>query len=123
MDSTSPAASSVEYSGAVKQYSLYLVDRGRLSKELVGWSGGSTKTVDWVVGGSMTDALEVVDFPELSDELSVPVAADRSGERSRTLGSRFVGSVGGCSSSRSRVRSLVSVSSDPETGDRGRLWD
>ena len=68
----------------------------------------------------MTDSLEVDDFPELSDVLSLFVAPGLSGERSRMPGSRIVGSVGGCSSSRGRVRSLASVSfsSDPETGQR-----
>ena len=49
----------------------------------------------------------------------------RRGERSRVPGSRFGGSAGGCTSSRGRVRSLasVSVSSDPETGDKGHFWD
>ena len=117
--STSPAASSVEYSGAVEQYSLYLVDRGRLSKGVVGWSRGSTKTVDWAVGGSMTGALEVVDFPEPTDELSLPVAADRGGVRSRMSLSRIVGARGGCSSRRGLVRSLASVSvhSESEIGE------
>ena len=124
MDSTSSAASSVEYSGAVEQYSLYLVDRGRLSKDIVGWGRSSVLDAGWAAGGSMTDALEVIGgFPELSDELSLTVAADRRGERSRMPGSRIVGSVGGCSSSRGLVRSLAmaSVPSDSETGDKGRF--
>ena len=71
----------------------------------------------------MTDALEVSDFPELSDVLSVPVAVGLSGERSRMPGSRVVGSLEGCCSSRGLVRSLASVSvpSDSETGDNGRF--
>ena len=95
------------------------MDRGRLSRGLINWSVGSTWIVGWAAGGSMTDALEVDDFPELSDELSVPVAAGLSGERSRMPGFRIVGSVGGCSSRRGLVRSLTSVSvhSDSETGE------
>ena len=71
----------------------------------------------------MTDSLEVDDFPELSDVLSVPVGL--SGERSRMPGSRSVGLVGGCSSSLGLVRPLASMSvpSDSETGDKGRFWD
>ena len=71
----------------------------------------------------MTDSLEVEDFPELSDVLSLLSASGRSGERSRRPGSRIVGSVGGISSSRGRVRSLpsVSVHSDSELGEYGRL--
>ena len=66
-----------------------------------------------------------MNLPELSDVLSLLVASGLSGERSRTPGSRIVGSVGGMSSSRGRVRSLpsVSVHSDSETGEYGRLCD
>ena len=73
----------------------------------------------------MTDSLEVDDFPELSDVLSLFVAPGLSGERSRRPGSRIVGSVRGMSSSRGLVRSLpsVSVHSDSETGEYGRLCD
>ena len=126
MASTSSAASSVVYSAAVAQYSLNRVDRGRLSSCLVDWSEGSTRVVGGAAGGSVTDALEVNDFPELSDVLSLPIATfGRCGERSRVTGSRFVGAAGGCSSSRGLVRSLAlgSVSSVPETGDKGRFWD
>ena len=71
----------------------------------------------------MTDALEVNDFTELSDELSLPVAADLSGECSRISRYRIISSVGGCSSSRGLVRSQASVSvhSDSETGVRSFL--
>ena len=62
------------YSEAVAQYSLNRVDRGRLSSCLVDWSVGSTRVVGGAAGGSVTDALEVNDFPELSDVLSLPAA-------------------------------------------------
>ena len=125
MERTSSSASTAVYSGAVEQYSLYRVDRGRLSKDGPSGTKGSSGNASWAAGRSLTDALEVNDFPELSDVLSVPVAAVLSGERSRIPGSKIVGPVGGCSSSRGLVRSLamVSVPSDSEAGDRGRFWE
>lgn len=110
------------YSGAVEQYSLYLVDRGRLSNDLVGESGGAVLAAGGVARGTMTDALEACDFPGLSDELTLSDAAALSGERSRISPSSISGLVGGCSSRRGFVRSpaFVSVS---ETGECGRFWD
>ena len=70
----------------------------------------------------MKDALEAGGYPELSDELPLPVAADRSGERSRMSLSNIDGSVGGCSSRRSFVRSPAFFS-ESETGECGRFWD
>ena len=119
MEPTSSSVSPSVYSGEALQYSLYRVDRGRLSKDGGGWSKGSSGNASWAAERTMTDALEAGDFPELSDVMSLLVSTDLSGERSRTPGSRIIGSTAGRSSSRGLVRSLpsVSVHSDSEIGE------
>ena len=74
----------------------------------------------------MTDALEATcDFPELSDELSLPSALVLCGDRSRIIGSDVFASVVIQSPRRrlERSPSSVSVPSDSDTGEWGRFWD